>query len=336
MIKNECDIVKDLLPNYIEGILSDNSKEFVDKHIKTCKYCKETLDMLKNGEKIEEARKQAEDMAEIDYLKQYNKKINILKTIATMLLGFIIIMWGVLIVRYVQNKRDYAEGEYIYNIMNTACNTMKNYNQNNNYIFTREEITNGKITETLQVYRKGDLYKEVRKFHDKYKEFKNLKVEDYETYAIKTEDMIMTMTTYDNGEDYTSGGYLNNDTYTYNNFAYFPEIAPLREYFENYKIVDFSNLEIREEEHQGKEYYVINNTINHEFWIEKDKMIVTYEKYTSEDCIIENKYSIEDNVVKDSDVIAPEPAPIDSKYYYIGADLYREKYKPMLDTIQGK
>ena len=36
MIKNECDIVKDLLPNYIEGILSDNSKEFVDKHIKTC------------------------------------------------------------------------------------------------------------------------------------------------------------------------------------------------------------------------------------------------------------------------------------------------------------
>ena len=58
MIKNECDIVKDLLPNYIEGILSDNSKEFVDKHIKTCKYCKDTLDMLKNGEKIEEARKQ--------------------------------------------------------------------------------------------------------------------------------------------------------------------------------------------------------------------------------------------------------------------------------------
>ena len=35
-----CDIVKDLLPNYIDGLTGDSSTESVDAHLKKCKICK--------------------------------------------------------------------------------------------------------------------------------------------------------------------------------------------------------------------------------------------------------------------------------------------------------
>ncbi len=39
MNQNECAIVRDLLPLYSEGMLSDNSREFVDGHLKKCSGC---------------------------------------------------------------------------------------------------------------------------------------------------------------------------------------------------------------------------------------------------------------------------------------------------------
>ena len=39
-MKNECDIVKDLLFSYKDGVLSDTSKELVENHLKTCESCK--------------------------------------------------------------------------------------------------------------------------------------------------------------------------------------------------------------------------------------------------------------------------------------------------------
>ena len=36
-----CDIVKDLLPNYIDGLTGDSSTESVDAHLKKCKICKQ-------------------------------------------------------------------------------------------------------------------------------------------------------------------------------------------------------------------------------------------------------------------------------------------------------
>ncbi len=42
-MKKECEIVKDLFPNYIENQISDVSKEFVEEHIKACKGCSDIL-----------------------------------------------------------------------------------------------------------------------------------------------------------------------------------------------------------------------------------------------------------------------------------------------------
>lgn len=43
MNKDTCDIVKDLLPLYIDDILSDSSKALVEDHIETCSECRKDL-----------------------------------------------------------------------------------------------------------------------------------------------------------------------------------------------------------------------------------------------------------------------------------------------------
>lgn len=42
-----CNIVKDILPLYVDKVLSDESKDFVDEHIKLCTECREELELLK-------------------------------------------------------------------------------------------------------------------------------------------------------------------------------------------------------------------------------------------------------------------------------------------------
>ena len=39
-MKNECSIVRDLLPLYAEGMLSEDSAAFVKEHLDTCKECR--------------------------------------------------------------------------------------------------------------------------------------------------------------------------------------------------------------------------------------------------------------------------------------------------------
>ena len=49
-MKNECDIVKDLLPLCADGMLSESSVSFVEEHIKTCPDCAAALKKLKSEE----------------------------------------------------------------------------------------------------------------------------------------------------------------------------------------------------------------------------------------------------------------------------------------------
>ncbi|MBQ8823526.1 MAG: zf-HC2 domain-containing protein [Lachnospiraceae bacterium] len=46
----DCNIVKDLLPLYIEELCSEDSKEYVEKHLKNCGECKESFEYLKYSE----------------------------------------------------------------------------------------------------------------------------------------------------------------------------------------------------------------------------------------------------------------------------------------------
>lgn len=55
MIKNECEIVKDLFNGYDEDKVCEKTKEFVKEHLKQCKRCNDELESLKK-DKLEKKK----------------------------------------------------------------------------------------------------------------------------------------------------------------------------------------------------------------------------------------------------------------------------------------
>ncbi len=50
MSKRDCDIIKDLLPSYVDGICSEASKEWIEEHLKECEECWALAELMKNTE----------------------------------------------------------------------------------------------------------------------------------------------------------------------------------------------------------------------------------------------------------------------------------------------
>lgn len=53
-MKNECNIIKDILPLYLENMVSDDTRKFVDEHLSQCPECKKELELSKIDISIEE------------------------------------------------------------------------------------------------------------------------------------------------------------------------------------------------------------------------------------------------------------------------------------------
>ena len=118
-MKNECDVVRDLLFSYIDGVLSQTSKELVEEHLKKCETCRNILEELKQDGKNHEQTK------EIDFFKRIKKKLskkNIIIFISIIFLVFII-TFNIL----------------VFNHYNEIASTMEIYLQDN---ISDEEIEN--------------------------------------------------------------------------------------------------------------------------------------------------------------------------------------------------
>lgn len=85
-MKNECDLVKDLLFSYNDNILSNTSKELVEEHLKKCDECKKIL------EEIKQDSNDKKQIKEIDFLKSIKKNINKKNIIILIVFIFLIII----------------------------------------------------------------------------------------------------------------------------------------------------------------------------------------------------------------------------------------------------
>lgn len=96
-MKNECEIVQDLLFGYNDKTLQNTSKEFVENHLKECNECKEILKQIQNDTEPEE------EIEKINYFKKVRSKINrknIFLIIALVLLAFVILFNILVFVNY--------------------------------------------------------------------------------------------------------------------------------------------------------------------------------------------------------------------------------------------
>ncbi len=76
-MRNECNIIKDLLPLYIEGMVSEDTASFVEEHTQGCAVCRAELEMMKRPIDLEknisvEANSDAEELQ--NFKKEWTKK----------------------------------------------------------------------------------------------------------------------------------------------------------------------------------------------------------------------------------------------------------------------
>ncbi|MCR5344977.1 MAG: DUF4825 domain-containing protein [Lachnospiraceae bacterium] len=91
-----CEVIKDLLPSYIDGLTADVTNGVVNEHIKECESCKAILESMKKGQE-EAPEVSAKDTKEIDFLKK-NRKRNIAILVGS-IVAAVVLIFGILFVR---------------------------------------------------------------------------------------------------------------------------------------------------------------------------------------------------------------------------------------------
>ena len=78
---NECNVIKDLLPNYMENLVSEDTRTYIENHLKECKECRQVFETIKDEQKQERMNSKQKEKKEIDYLKKYKNKKLIIKSV---------------------------------------------------------------------------------------------------------------------------------------------------------------------------------------------------------------------------------------------------------------
>lgn len=98
-----CDIIKDLLPNYIDKISSESSNKLIEEHLQKCKSCSIALSDMNKDIDSEIIFNQKE---QIDFLKGY-RKTKIISIIKAILITIIVILVLFLFLQEVVSKFEF-------------------------------------------------------------------------------------------------------------------------------------------------------------------------------------------------------------------------------------
>lgn len=71
MSKTNCNVIKDLLPSYVENVCSDDTKEFVENHLSECENCRKFTEMMQKTELVSEQT----DKEAMDYMKKVKRHV---------------------------------------------------------------------------------------------------------------------------------------------------------------------------------------------------------------------------------------------------------------------
>ncbi len=294
MIKNECEIVKDLIPNYVEDLISKDTREFMENHISSCNNCKKILEEIKKEKNTEEKKESKIEKGQIDYLKKYNRKLNILKVVAGILIAIILVIWSFALVKYINYRKDYKIGEYNHSIIEQSYNKIQEIKNSNNYIYIHSwSGTNTPTYKSIEYYKDGKSKEENYDGHDEiiYINYE-IDITDKECYFIQYNQE-------NNGRAAIGRGYNSIP----NTMTGLPGYLSS---FYGLEIIECADLEIWEDKDLDKNCYVIRKTIDQyqydELWIDKQTMLPTKERMRSFNDYTEDKYEYKVGEVKDSDV----------------------------------
>lgn len=129
-MKKECSIIRDLLPLYVENMLSEDTAVFVKEHLENCSDCSAELECLKSGRQIDKAEttQRGNDANIITAVKKKIAK-RIFKMVAAVCFVFIVLFSIIMLytsISYPVTKDNIslltkADGDYSYIILETKA-----------------------------------------------------------------------------------------------------------------------------------------------------------------------------------------------------------------------
>lgn len=159
MNKKECKIVQDLLPNYIENLTNNETKEFIINHLNNCTECNEIYNNINN----DFYKKETEEKTNINFLKKHKKQMQILKFILLIILMIfvVIIARRIIILTQLYNKAtkvqvldNYYAKSYYY--QENSIIVTESYYKNGNYLTTMTKYSQGNEEQTLVFYKNNN------------------------------------------------------------------------------------------------------------------------------------------------------------------------------------
>ena len=88
-----CDIIKDLLPLYVDHLTSEDSNRLIKEHVKTCKVCKDTLDTLRSDMELAEVSTGLPDKSSEKLFKRVRNRLMAFSAFI-LLAGIVIAFFG--------------------------------------------------------------------------------------------------------------------------------------------------------------------------------------------------------------------------------------------------
>lgn len=110
--KITCKIVQDLLPNYTENLLNNETKKYVENHLEKCHKCQNALKIM--NENIDENAEQIVQ-EEINYMKKFNNKMNVLKGLLLIIIIIVMAILGrrvIIIVKLANKAKNIKANNY--------------------------------------------------------------------------------------------------------------------------------------------------------------------------------------------------------------------------------
>ena len=91
-MKNECSIIRDILPLYVENMVSEDTSEFVKEHLESCPACRAELEKLREPVEVQTEPQPDMDAAPLKRLKKalLMKKVQTILCTAAVLLALML------------------------------------------------------------------------------------------------------------------------------------------------------------------------------------------------------------------------------------------------------
>lgn len=320
-MKKSCSIIRDLLPNYIENLVSEETKEYVNSHIIRCEECKQILKDME-GENIKELTNNLEKEAEASIVKMIKRQKRIkfiFKAIGILLLFILLVSFICFSINFIPinsvRSKAYSKLQELKGMDNYKLTIVRSYNSLDG-IEEIETTTYYYRYGKSKVETKGNItlhYQNGKHIEDGIKQVGENKTQYYSdgnSNILTVDNNTQSVTTTKTSSNIEKG-------------QIFEKIYPsLTEYSENLssKILMTKIFSLREDTYNNQKYYVLTQEYKelkteYEYWINKETLMIDRAFFKQENPsyaeerykynTLDIKYIIEPNVVTNDDVIIP-------------------------------